>query len=114
MTMTGQSYQELPPAKRSRVIFGAALRSLLITAILVALYHMLPLDEHAGVAVRRWWASWPSQLYDVAGQNHRRPTLSGCESSRDAASGRTLLPAGVHLDLLRDGNERPRRTSPSR
>jgi hypothetical protein len=52
--MINASYQELPPAKRRRLIFRTALRSLLLTAVLVVLYYVLPLDERldAGVAVR--------------------------------------------------------------
>lgn len=52
--MSNAPYQELPPAKRRWLIFRAALRSLLITAVLVVLYYVLPLDERldAGVAVR--------------------------------------------------------------
>ena len=52
--MINAPYQELPPAKRRWLIFRAALRSLLITAVLVVLYYVLPLDERldAGVAVR--------------------------------------------------------------
>jgi len=45
--MTGQPAQDLPAAKRRRLIAWAALRSLLTTAVLVALYYLLPLD-------RRW------------------------------------------------------------
>jgi len=43
--MTDQHYQDLPPAKRRRVIAWAALRSALITAVLVVLYYLLPLDR---------------------------------------------------------------------
>ncbi|MGP7996595.1 MAG: potassium channel family protein [Streptosporangiaceae bacterium] len=52
--MTNGPYQELPPAKRRWLIFRTALRSLLLTAVLVVLYYVLPLDERldAGVAVR--------------------------------------------------------------
>jgi len=45
--MTGERYQDLPPAKRRRLIAMAALRSVLIAAALVVLYYVLPLD-------RRW------------------------------------------------------------
>ena len=52
--MINDPYQELPPAKRRRLIFRTALRSLLLTAVLVVLYYVLPLDERldAGVVVR--------------------------------------------------------------
>lgn len=52
--MINDPYQELPPAKRRWLIFRTAVRSLLLTAVLVVLYYVLPLDERldAGVAVR--------------------------------------------------------------
>jgi voltage-gated potassium channel len=43
--MTGERYQDLPPAKRRRLIARAALRSVLIAAVLVVLYYVLPLDR---------------------------------------------------------------------
>jgi len=43
--MTAQQYQDLPPAKRRRLIVGAVLRSLLVAAVLVAVYYVLPLDR---------------------------------------------------------------------
>jgi voltage-gated potassium channel len=43
--MTGERYQDLPPAKRRRLITRAALRSVLIAAVLVVLYYVLPLDR---------------------------------------------------------------------
>ena len=45
--MTGERYQDLPPAKRRWLIFRAALRSVLVATVLVVLYYVLPLD-------RRW------------------------------------------------------------
>jgi voltage-gated potassium channel len=45
--MTNERYQDLPPAKRRRLILRAGLRSVLIAAVLVVLYYVLPLD-------RRW------------------------------------------------------------
>ena len=42
--MTDQHYHDLPPAKRRRLILWAALRSVLIAAVLV-LYYLLPLDR---------------------------------------------------------------------
>jgi hypothetical protein len=43
--MTDQQYQDLPPAKRRWLIVWAALRSLLVAVVLVALYYVLPLDR---------------------------------------------------------------------
>ena len=43
--MTGERYQDLPPAKRRRLIVRAALRSVLVATVLVVLYYMLPLDR---------------------------------------------------------------------
>src|SRR6266536_1632564 len=52
--MTGQPTPELPRAKRRRLIFGAVLRGLLVTTVLVVLYYLLPLDQpwDTGTAVR--------------------------------------------------------------
>jgi voltage-gated potassium channel len=43
--MTSERYQDLPPAKRRRLIFRAALRSVLVATVLVVLYYVLPLDR---------------------------------------------------------------------
>jgi voltage-gated potassium channel len=43
--MTGERYQDLPPAKRRRLIAGAVVRVVLIAAVLVVLYYVLPLDR---------------------------------------------------------------------
>ena len=43
--MTDQPGQELPPAKRRRLIARAVLRGLLSTTVLVVLYHQLPLGQ---------------------------------------------------------------------
>ena len=43
--MAGDPYQELPRAKRRRLISRAVLRGLLTTAVLVVLYYQLPLDR---------------------------------------------------------------------
>jgi voltage-gated potassium channel len=43
--MTGERYQDLPPAKRRRLIAGAVVRTVLIAAVLVVLYYVLPLDR---------------------------------------------------------------------
>jgi voltage-gated potassium channel len=45
--MSNEHYQDLPPAKRRRLILRAGLRSVLTAAVLVVLYYLLPLD-------RRW------------------------------------------------------------
>jgi hypothetical protein len=45
--MSAEHVRDLPPAGRRRLIFWAALRSVLIAAVLVVLYYVLPLD-------RRW------------------------------------------------------------
>jgi voltage-gated potassium channel len=45
--MTAEHVRDLPPTGRRRLIFWAALRSVLIAAVLVVLYYVLPLD-------RRW------------------------------------------------------------
>jgi voltage-gated potassium channel len=43
--MTGERYQDLPPAKRRWLIFRAALRSILVATVLVVLYYVLPLER---------------------------------------------------------------------
>ena len=43
--MTDGRFEDLPPAKRRRLIFWAVLRTLLIAAVLVVLYYVLPLDR---------------------------------------------------------------------
>ena len=52
--ITDEHYQDLPPAKRRRLIVRAGLRSALIAAVLVVLYYVLPLDRpwDADTAVR--------------------------------------------------------------
>ena len=52
--MTDQPSQDLPPAKRRRLIVRAVLRGLLITTVLVVLYYLLPLDQpwDTGTAIR--------------------------------------------------------------
>ena len=40
--MTSDAYQELPPAKRRRLIYGAALRGLLTATVLVVVYYVVP------------------------------------------------------------------------
>ncbi len=53
--MTGERYQDLPPAQRRRLIIWAVLRTLLIAAVLVVLYYLLPLD-------RRWDSDTAARL----------------------------------------------------
>jgi voltage-gated potassium channel len=43
--MTAELYQDLPPAKRRRLIFWAVLRGVLVATVLVVLYYVLPLDR---------------------------------------------------------------------
>ena len=43
--MTAERYQDLAPAKRRRLILLTGLRSVLIAAVLVVLYYVLPLDR---------------------------------------------------------------------
>jgi voltage-gated potassium channel len=43
--MTGERYQDLPPAKRRWLIFRAVLRSVVVATVLVVLYYVLPLDR---------------------------------------------------------------------
>ena len=52
--MTDEPFQGLPPAKRRRLIFRAALRGVLAATVLVVLYYVLPLDRpwDADTAVR--------------------------------------------------------------
>ena len=52
--MTGERFQDLPRAKRRRLILRAVLASLLVATVLVALYYVLPLDGrwNSDVAVR--------------------------------------------------------------
>ena len=52
--MTDERYQDLPAAKRRRLIFRAVLRSVLAAAVLAILYYVLPLDRpwDADTAIR--------------------------------------------------------------
>ena len=52
--MTGERFQDLPLAKRRRLILRAVLGSLLVATMLVVLYYVLPLDGRwdSDVAVR--------------------------------------------------------------
>ena len=45
--MTELAYEQLPPAKRRRLVLRASLQALVTTAVLVALYYALPLDERS-------------------------------------------------------------------
>jgi voltage-gated potassium channel len=52
--MTGERPKDLPPTQRRRLIAGTVLRSVLVAAVLVILYYVLPLDRpwDADTAVR--------------------------------------------------------------
>ena len=85
--MINDPYQELPPAKRRRTIFRAALRAFLFTTVLVVLYYVLPLDQPLDTgAVARVLIGLAGlrRHYGVADQNHHRCALPGREGSRDA------------------------------
>ena len=58
--MTTEHVRDLPPAKRRRLIFSAGLRSVLVAAVLVVLYYVLPLD-------RPWDSDTAVRLLVVAG-----------------------------------------------
>jgi hypothetical protein len=45
--MAEPRYEQLPPAKRRRLILRASLQALATTTVLVALYYTLPLDERS-------------------------------------------------------------------
>jgi voltage-gated potassium channel len=45
--MTGLAYEQLPPAKRRRLVLRASLQALATTTVLVALYYALPLDKQS-------------------------------------------------------------------
>jgi voltage-gated potassium channel len=45
--MIEQLYDQLPPARRRRLVLRASLRALATTTVLVALYYALPLDEQS-------------------------------------------------------------------
>jgi len=52
--MTDKHYQDLPPAKRRRLVFRSVLRSVLAATVLVVLYYVLPLDRpwNTGTGIR--------------------------------------------------------------
>ena len=54
--MTSNSYQELPPTKRRRLVYGAVLRGLLTATVLVVLYYALPFRLFNSVTVLRFLA----------------------------------------------------------
>jgi voltage-gated potassium channel len=43
--MTGERPKDLPPTRHRRLIAGAVVRSVLVTAVLVVVYYVLPLDR---------------------------------------------------------------------
>lgn len=54
--MTSDPYQELPPAKRRRLIYGAVLRAVLTATVLVVLYYVLPFRSLTGSSALRFLA----------------------------------------------------------
>jgi voltage-gated potassium channel len=54
--MTSDPRQELPPAKRRRLIYRAVLRGLLTATVLVVVYYALPLRSLTGTAALRFVA----------------------------------------------------------
>lgn len=54
--MTSDPYQELPPAKRRRLIYGAVLRAVLTATVLVVLYYLLPFRSLTGSSALRFLA----------------------------------------------------------
>src|ERR1700685_2250162 len=75
--MASDAFLDLPPAKRRRLTYGAALRALLTTTILVVLYYVLPfrtwdgdtaLRLLAGLAVFIGITVW--QVRSIAGSRY--------------------------------------------
>jgi voltage-gated potassium channel len=54
--MTSDPFQDLPPAKRRRLIYRAVLRGLLTATVLVVLYYQLPFRSLRGNAALRFVA----------------------------------------------------------
>ncbi|MFY9926471.1 MAG: potassium channel family protein [Streptosporangiaceae bacterium] len=82
--MTSDAFQDLPPAKRRRLIYWAALRGLLTATVLVVLYYVVPfrtwngdtaLRLLAGLAVFAGITAW--QVKGIAGS--RYPALKAAE-----------------------------------
>jgi voltage-gated potassium channel len=83
--MTSDPYQELPPAKRRRLIFQGVLRGLLSATVLVVLYYLLPdqswngdvaLRVLAGLLVFAGITAW--QVRTIT--NSRYPALKAAEA----------------------------------
>jgi voltage-gated potassium channel len=83
--MTSDPYQELPPAKRRRLIYRAVLRGLLSATVLVVLYYLLPdqswngdvaLRVLAGLLVFAGITAW--QVRTITGS--RYPALKAAEA----------------------------------
>jgi voltage-gated potassium channel len=78
--MTDQPGQEMPSAKRRRLVVRAVLRGLLSTTVLVVLYYLLPLDRPwdastavrllLGLAVFAGVTAW--QIRTIAGSRYPR------------------------------------------
>ncbi len=75
--MTSDPYLDLPPAKRRRLVYWAALRGLLTTTVLVVLYYVLPyralngetaLRLLAGLAIFTGITVW--QVRSIAGSRY--------------------------------------------
>ena len=114
--MTDQPNQELPPARRRRLIFRAVLRGLAVTTVLVVLYYLLPLDRPwdtdtavrvlIGLLVFAGLVVW--QVRAIAGA--RYPGLRAAEALGFIVPFYLLLFASTYFVM----DEPPRRTSPDR
>ena len=83
--MTNDSYQQLSPAKRRRLVYWAVLRGLLTTTVLVVLYYVLPYQSLngdtglrllAGLAIFVGITVW--QVRSITGS--RYPALKAAEA----------------------------------
>ncbi len=83
--MTIEPLQQLPPAKRRRLVFTAVLRGLLTTTVLVLLYYLLPYRSLNGDTALRFLAGlvifvgitvW--QVKAITG--HRYPALKAAQA----------------------------------
>jgi voltage-gated potassium channel len=82
--MTADPYLELPPVKRRRLVYAAALRGVLTATVLLVLYYVLPFDTWSGDTALRLLAGlvifigvtvW--QIRSIAGA--RYPGLKAAE-----------------------------------
>jgi voltage-gated potassium channel len=105
--MTDQHYQDLPPAKRRRLIVWAAVRSVLVAAVLVVLYYVLPLDRPwdsatwirllIGLLVFAGVMVW--QVRSIAGS--RYPGVRGAETLALIVPFFLLLFASTYFEMAR-------------